>query len=305
MNPFIPIYKTAKERLEAVEDREEELRIILNPQLKLVVEKGADRRRENLPTSMEIAVIIPDEYSEAGICDIILADRQAPGFSTISCNNAAYMPLHYVLLFPYGEPRWHWAMQLQNQNGQRKQLRLSQRAFYRFRLHIRFQEANTLFYAQRFFQQYVVDAWATCDQNKLLWLRNNQSQLRTDLYNGLADILVQADVNLQAMGKRIILPSSFTGGDRFMHQLYQHSMAIVRYFGRPTLFITFTANPKWDEITHELLPGQTTADRPDLVARGFYMKQQQLLKELKHKQIFGRYLGSVWTIEYQKTQLSF
>lgn len=30
-------------------------------------------------------------------------------------------------------------------------------------------------------------------------------------------------------------------------------MAIVRYFGRPTLFITFTANPKWEEITHELL----------------------------------------------------
>ena len=33
------------------------------------------------------------------------------------------------------------------------------------------------------------------------------------------------------------------------------------------------------------------------------MKQQQLLKELKHKQIFGRYLGSVWTIEYQKRGL--
>ena len=33
-------------------------------------------------------------------------------------------------------------------------------------------------------------------------------------------------------------------------------MAIVRQFGRPSLFITFTANPKWDEITRELLPGQ-------------------------------------------------
>lgn len=30
-------------------------------------------------------------------------------------------------------------------------------------------------------------------------------------------------------------------------------MAIVRRFGRPTLFITLTANPKWEEITHELL----------------------------------------------------
>ena len=33
------------------------------------------------------------------------------------------------------------------------------------------------------------------------------------------------------------------------------------------------------------------------------MKQQQLLKELKHDMIFGWYLGCVWTIEYQKRGL--
>jgi len=59
-----------------------------------------------------------------------------------------------------------------------------------------------------------------------------------------------------------------------MQQIYQDSMTIVRYMGRPSLFITFTANPKWAEITQELLPGQIAGDRPDLVARVFYLKQR-------------------------------
>ena len=66
INPFITIYKTAKERLDSVEDQEAELRIILNQQLKLVMEIGADKRRENLPTSNVVAIIIPDEYDIAG-----------------------------------------------------------------------------------------------------------------------------------------------------------------------------------------------------------------------------------------------
>ena len=80
-------------------------------------------------------------------------------------------------------------------------------------------------------------------------------------------------------------------------------MAMVQHFGRPTLFITFAANSRWKEITDELLQGQTAVDRPDLIARVFYLKQQQLLQEIKKKNIFGRYLGCIWTIEYQKRGL--
>ena len=68
------------------------------------------------------------------------------------------------------------------------------------------------------------------------------------------------------IGRRIILPSSFTGGPRQMYQLYQDAMSIVSHFGKPDLFITFTCNPKWPEITRELLPNQNAADRPDLTA---------------------------------------
>ena len=126
VNPFITIYKTAKEWLDSVEDQQAELRIILNPQLKLIIETGADKRQENLPTSNEVAIIIPDEYDVAGSRDIIFTDNYRHGFSTINPNHAAYMALHYVLLFPYGELGWHWALQLQY-IGQQQRTRLSQR----------------------------------------------------------------------------------------------------------------------------------------------------------------------------------
>ena len=103
--------------------------------------------------------------------------------------------------------------------------------------------------------------------------------------------MLAQDLNAQATGRRIILPSSYTSGDRYMQQLYQDSMAIVRHFGRPTLFINFTANPKWKEIVDELLPGQNAVDRPDLVARVLNLKQRQLLHELRQKNIFGCFLG--------------
>ena len=114
----------------------------------------------------------------------------------------------------------------------------------------------------------------------------NQSRLRTDLYNGLADAMLRQDVDTAAIGRRVVLPSSHTGSDRYMQQLFQDSMAIVRSLGRPSLFIMFTANPKWEEIVNELLPGQTAVDRPDLVARVFHMKQQALLQEVKQG-VFG------------------
>ena len=60
-------------------------------------------------------------------------------------------------------------------------------------------------------------------------------------------------------------------------------MAIVCQYGRPSLFITFTANPEWDEITRELLLGQQPTDRPDPVARVFHMKLKHLLHDLKKR----------------------
>ena len=58
-------------------------------------------------------------------------------------------------------------------------------------------------------------------------------------------------------------------------------MAIVRKFGKPTLFVTFTCNAQCEEILSELEPHQTAAERSDIAATVFKMKQQQLLADLK------------------------
>eukprot|EP00798_Chlamydomonas_sp_ICE-L_P027610 gene27610-7247_t len=100
-----------------------------------------------------------------------------------------------------------------------------------------------------------------------------------------------------------ILPSSFIGGPRHMHQLYQDAMAVVRKLGKPDLFVTFTSNPKWQEIQEALLPGQKPADRPDIVSRVFRLKLDALLDDLVKKGVLGRVIGHIHVVEFQKRGL--
>jgi hypothetical protein len=88
-----------------------------------------------------------------------------------------------------------------------------------------------------------------------------------------------------------------------MQQYYYDSMAIVRKFGRPSIFLTMTANPNWPEILQNLLPGQQPKDRPDLIARVFHLKVKELLRLIKKDGVFGPYQANVYTIEYQKRGL--
>ena len=80
-------------------------------------------------------------------------------------------------------------------------------------------------------------------------------------------------------------------------------MAITRVLGKPSLFITFTANPNWPEIKRNLEHGQSSDARPDLIAIVFKQKLEALLYDLKERQIFGKCIGCVYTIEYQKRGL--
>ena len=79
--------------------------------MKLLLEIGADRRRSNLPTVDEIAIIISDEYNQGRFRDIVLAYRNPKidtnQYHTISSNSAAYIPLHYVLFISCGDLGWH------------------------------------------------------------------------------------------------------------------------------------------------------------------------------------------------------
>jgi hypothetical protein len=88
-----------------------------------------------------------------------------------------------------------------------------------------------------------------------------------------------------------------------MNQRYQDAMAIARHYHGFNLFITFTSNPRWEALTSELLPGQTTADRPDLVVRVFNMYKDALLHDIANNNIFGHTHARVHSIEFQKRGL--
>ena len=90
-----------------------------------------------------------------------------------------------------------------------------------------------------------------------------------------------------------------------MIQNYQDAMAICRHYGNPDLFITFTCNPKWPEITRALaiIPGQKPEDRPDIVARVFKMKLDHILSIIKSGSIFGTIIADLYVVEFQKRGL--
>ena len=72
------LYKTAYEQMKEQQASQLERRIqaIINPQLRLIMEYGADRWWENLPTTLEVAAIILEEDEEISYCDIIVTYRE-------------------------------------------------------------------------------------------------------------------------------------------------------------------------------------------------------------------------------------
>ena len=152
-----------------------------------------------------------------------------------------------------------------------------------FQLHDRQDEnknliMNPILCGKSLTQQYVVDQFAKIELSHLNYIKNNQKEMRAELYNGLKDAVTKNDgENIGKIGEKVILPSSFISGDRFMHQHYQDAISLLRRFGKPHLFITMTTNPDWREIKENLRPGEKAIDRPDIVARVFKLKKQQLI----------------------------
>ena len=72
-----------------------------------------------------------------------------------------------------------------------------------------------------------------------------------------AGIVVLGDViDTNDLGRRVIIPSSFSGGPHYLRQLLQDDMSIIRKFRKPSLCITGTCNLKWTEILKEVSAGK-------------------------------------------------
>ena len=243
--------------------------------------------------SDEIGVLMPNDATSNR--DIVLHYRDG-GLKHISELHRGYDPMQYPLLFPDGTDGWHVNLKLRNGR------KLTAMVYYRYHIMVR-ENVSVLLRAKRLFQQYLVDAYCKIETERLQFLRREQTALRADCYQDLRDAILEGDGDPNSVGRRIILPSTFTGGPRYMHERQQDAMTYVRRYGHPDLFITTTTNPNWPEIKSNLLPGQDPQDRPDIVARVFRLKVQKLLEMLKSEMVFGKAQAWLYSIEWQKRGL--
>lgn len=269
-----------------------------------------DRSRFNLPLAEhEIAAIVPDDNPEGAERSIIVRGRNNE-FQFINELNVALDPLSYILLYPRGELGWDPNMRLRNLSlNQNRVKRLTLLKYTRHRIHRRQFNFNIVTKAGKLFQQYLVDMYVRIEKTRLDYIRFHQNELRADLYQGLADAhrlnLEQnyGPLDANRVGRFYVLPSSFVGGPRYMTELYQDAMAIVRKYGKPDLFITITCNPNWREIQENLEEGETSWDRPELVNRVFNLKLDKLIELITESNIFGNVIAIIYTVEFQKRGL--
>lgn len=285
-NPFVQQFLSAGEfaRNEEVEE------------IHLVIREipGADLRRSNRPRTNEVAAILLDDNGTEQF-DIVLHARNGD-LRSIPDMHPAYDPLHVPLLFLYGEHGWSKELRYAG-DVMRYNYKVSIKEFAGYRLHIKKTGFNIIHRGSRLFQKWCVEEYVKTEMHNL------QSSLRAELYHEVQDMVGQDDHTLYRVGTHIVLPATFTGGERYMRKQYYDSMTIVRAFGKPDLFITVTCNPEWPEIQEALLPGQVAAYRPDIVARVFKLKLKAIMDDLIKKGVLGKIAARVHVIKFQKRGL--
>ncbi|KAJ8914401.1 hypothetical protein NQ315_017495 [Exocentrus adspersus] len=283
--------------------------------LELLSVRGANRRQYDIPVVEEVAAIYNIQPDAPATPNMRIYVRDAPTrFREIAETSELLDPLVFPLLFPRGEPGWHW--NIPHQHGQRK-VTLCQ--YYAYRLAIRDNEQR-FYYGGKLAQQYCVAAYLKIENNRIRYILNNQDRLRAEEYVSLRDYFhyrieghnqrvndeddqIDDEEEAAIMGRMVILPSSFIGSPRYQQQLFQDAMAVVGRFGMPSIFLTMTTNTRWPEIIDNIPEGHTAADHPSLTNRVFYAKVNQLTNDMEQAHVFGTPVANLHVIEFQKRGL--
>ncbi|XP_062208911.1 uncharacterized protein LOC133910581 [Phragmites australis] len=295
--------------------------------IELNTDIALDQRRYNAPTASQVAAIWMEGNDPQKCFDrsvIVYGKADKPRY--IRAYHGCYDPLAYPLFFPGGETGWQrkmlyegpdpvdWPNNYDNNDDDNSDeedgcsessKHVSAREYYCFKLQIRLGEFNILLHGRRLFQQWVVDIYIKIESMRLDWYSKpeNQALIRADLYQGIIDTIAAGEVRASEVGLRIVLPRTFPGGDRDVQARFLDAMVLVTRFGKPDYFVTMTCNPHWEEITRQLLPGQTPQDRPELVARVYRAKLRDLHDFLIKKSHLGEVASYAHVTEFQKRGL--
>ncbi|CAN7048771.1 unnamed protein product, partial [Brassica oleracea var. botrytis] len=267
----------------------------MNPEktfhMRIVSRSDKDGRTYNIPTTSEVAALIPGDFNLGMDKRDIVLQHKSGRLTKIDEIHISYLALQYPLLFVYGEDGFRVGIKkgVTEASKKLKKDTISMRQFFAFRIQERENESHALLYSRRLFQQFIVDAYTTIESNRLRYLKLNQTSLRSDSYDSIKESENAGNICMNEQGQEFILLATFTGSPRYMKNMYLDAMAICRNFGFPNLFITFTCNPKWHELTTFIQKrGLKSDDRPDIICRMFKMKLDCLMHDLTKKNILGK-----------------
>lgn len=115
-------------------------------------------------------------------------------------------------------------------------------------------------------QYYLVESLSRVIDNRLNWIRRNQDRFKTSGRQDGAEHNGEDNEN-ENEDESIFLSDSFTGSPRHLQKLALNAIHVVSNLGKPTVFITVTCNPEWNEIKERLFKGQTAFDREDITCQ--------------------------------------
>ncbi|XP_023765103.2 uncharacterized protein LOC111913607 [Lactuca sativa] len=274
--------------------------------LRIIGKRKHDGRTYNLPTASEVAALIVGDIGDFIDNRDIVVQTSSGALRRISELHPSYLALQYPLLFPYGDDGYRVDIPHRGvtSSSNSKRSNTTMREFFAYRIQDRDNYFSLILNSRRLFQQFLVDGYTMIESERLYYLRKQQKVLRCESYAKLRKFQDQGNKNISELGQRVILPSSFTGGARYMMQNYLDAMSLCKWFGYPDFFITFTCNPKWPEVRRFLKDTTLNPeDRPDILCRLFNIKLDALIKDLCENAIFGMVQAVVYTIKFQKRGL--
>ncbi|GJX19501.1 uncharacterized protein Tco_0222178 [Tanacetum coccineum] len=291
----------------------DQYRVTLNASVEL------DKRMYNKPTIFQVACIwIEGNDNITAYKRSIVMYVRSQHSQNIEHYFECYDLMSYVIFFPNGEPGWHLKIprdkvqidEITNEdenmdpesNSKPGRKTVTMREYYCYKFQIR-ATPNLILFGGKLLQQFVVDVYIKIETSRLAYCEKNQRKIRADLYQGIVDCVSADEVQPSRVGQLVVLPASFIGGPRDMRRRFLDAMTLVQDDGKPDIFLTMTCNPSWPEILEHLEPGQKAYDRPDVVARVFHAKLEDLKDQLFNKHIIGVVKAHVYVIEFQKRGL--
>ena len=236
---------------------------------------------------------------EPGVHRDIVVQRVSGPLMFIHDGHSLFHPLSYPLLFPLGTPGWRESLNVLSVDLRRTK-RVTLPEWGRYYLMHR-DEPTHVQRCEKLALEYYCDMWAQQESRVCHFHRSpiQQAKYRAARVAAFEDQL-SAGVPAAEIGQPVVrLPSSVVGSARFYQQLYLDAMALPRKFGKPDMFVTFTCNPKWQEIRDALPVGAHWKFHPDIVARAFMLKLKEFMHDIVHNEIFGAVKAYVWRIEWQ------